>query len=261
MLPLGMALMSVIGVSAQSPLVFSGEYAQNFDGLGPDGTTLPEGWSAVRAAGSGTLNESLTPGITAGTATGGGIYNTGAFGEADRALGTLASGSTVPAFGLQLINHTGQTVDTLFLGARMEQWRSASSAATAERVVFEYSLNAADIGDLDALWTPLPSFDLQERFLDSTSAGALDGNLPEYQSALDTRIDTLSWAEAETLTLRWSDADAPSSDGLYALDDLLIRSSIQAVPEPAELSLLALGLGALTLGRRIPGRARGPSTS
>jgi hypothetical protein len=257
---LGIALLSIIQVSAQSALDFSGEYAEGFDSLGLEGTTLLDGWSAVRAAGSGTLGEALPLRTTTGTATSGGLYNTGSVGDTDRSLGTLASGSTVPAFGLQLINTSGQTVDTLFLSGRMEQWRSGSSAEVAESVLFEYSLNAAGIGDLDALWNPLPSFDLPERLLESTTAGALDGNLPENQWTLDTRIDSLDWAEATTLTLRWTDSDAPSSDGLYALDDLLIRSSVTAVPEPSTTATLALGLGVLALRRRFSRRTRTRAT-
>lgn len=235
-------------------LMFSGSYDEDFDGLGPSGTTLLPEWSAVRSAGSGTLGAPLSPRVTTGTATSGGIYNVGAAGDPDRALGSLASGSTVPAFGLQLINNTGSVIDALWLDATMEQWRSGSSASVVESVVFEYSLNALSLADSAALWTSFGALNLDEKLTTSTSAGALDGNLPDHQWLIGGELTGLNWSEDDTLTLRWSDADHPSSDGLYALDDFSIRSSVTSVPEPAGAGTLALGLGVLALVRRLSNR-------
>ena len=256
-LPYGAALLGVASIQAQ--VGFNGNYAENFDGMGPTGTELPEGWSALRHAGSGTLGAALTPGITSGTATGGGVYNTGATGDADRALGVLASSSTVPAFGLQLVNLTGAMVDQVTLSGVMEQWRTGSSATLAESVLFEYSLNAAGIGDAGALWTPFPGMDLAERVTSSTSAGAIDGNLPENQWALSGLLDGLNWAHQDVLTFRWSDADHTGSDGLYALDNLNVQASIAPVPEPAGVGSFAVGLAALWAWRRRFERPAPPS--
>jgi len=189
-LPIGTALFGVVSIHAQ--VSFTGSYLEGFDSLGPTGITLPLGWSAVRIGGSGTPGAELTPGVTAGTATGGGIYNTGSAGDSDRALGTLASASTVPAFGLQLRNETGSHVETMSLSGVMEQWRTGSSAVVDETVAFEYSLNAGGIGDNEASWIPLPGMNLEERLVFSTSAGAIDGNLPEHQLQLNKIVTGLN---------------------------------------------------------------------
>jgi len=255
-LSIGVAFLSATVQPAHAALVFSGSYEENFDSLGPSGTTLPSGWSAARVAGSGTIGSELTPRVTTGTATSGGIYNTGASGDPDRALGSLASGSTVPAFGLQLINNTGSVIEGLLLGGKMEQWRSGSSATVAESVLFEYSLNAVSIADPSALWSPFPSLNLEEKLIASSSAGAVDGNLAANQRSLISELAGLNWSDNDTLTLRWSDTDHISSDGLYALDDFSIQSSITPVPEPGSAGTFALGLGSLALFHRLSNRRR-----
>jgi hypothetical protein len=255
-LSIGVASLGATFQPAHAALVFSGSYEENFDSLGPAGTTLPSGWSAARIDGSGTIGSELSLRVTAGTATRGGIYNTGVAGDPDRALGSLASGSTVPAYGLQLINTTGSIIDGLLLGGTMEQWRSGSSATVAESVLFEYSLNAVSLADPNAHWTSFPSLNLEEKLITSTSAGAVDGNLPANQWSLNGELAGLSWSDNDTLTLRWSDTDDTSSDGLYALDNFLIQSSVTPVPEPASAGTFILGLGGLALFHRISSRRR-----
>jgi len=241
-IPIGAALMCVASLRAQ--VEFNGDYSQDFDVLGT-GSTLPDGWSAVRAAGSGAVGETLTPGITAGTATGGNVYNVGATGDSDRALGTLASSSTVPAFGLQLRNATGTTLDQLEVSGTMEQWRTGASDAVSESVVFEYSLNASGIDDGAAMWMAWPALDLNEKLVFSTSAGAVDGNSSDNQWGLGGSLTGLGWEDQGLLTLRWTDGDVSGSDGLYALDNLRLRGGISQVPEPSTYATIALGLGAL----------------
>jgi hypothetical protein len=242
-LPIGAVLLSAASLHAQ--LAFQGDYLETFDPLGPTGTTLPPGWSAVRHAGSGILGADLNPGVTAGTATGGGIYNVGTAGAPDRALGSLSSSSTIPRFGLHLLNASGSTYDTLTLGGVMEQWRTGSSAAALESLAFEYSLNASGIHDAAGLWTMFPDLNLSEKLAASTSSGAVDGNLPANQWNLSGLVTGLNWIPGQTLTLRWTDTDDPGSDGLYALDNFQLTASVTPVPEPAGLGTVALGLLAL----------------
>ncbi len=234
----------------EAAILFSGDYQENFDSLGTSGTTLPTGWTAFRWSGSGTIGAPITPGITAGTANSGGIYNTGASGDPDRALGTLASSSTVPMFGLQLLNNTGQDISSLYLTGILEQWRSGSNASQNESVVLEYSLDAASLLDDLALWSPLPGLNLDELLTTSTSAGALDGNHPDNQQSLTAELNGLVWSSDTTLSLRWFDSDNTGSDGLYALDNFRIQSTISAVPEPASTATLLIGLGCLGILHR-----------
>ena len=227
-------------LTSQAQISFNGSYRNNFDGLGPTGTSFDPGWSAVRTN-DGTA---LTLSVSAGGSTAGGIYNVGTAGDADRALGSLASSATVPRFGAQLQNMTGGLIADLTLSGVMEQWRTGGSATTDEVITFEYSLNAADLSDATATWVPVPGLDLNERLTSSTSGGAVNGNLAENRFNLSAVIGGLNWSDGGVLTIRWSDSDHTGSDGMYAVDDF----SVSAVPEPSTWALL--GLGALGLVRR-----------
>ena len=247
-LPIGAALVGVASVHAQ--IAFDGNYTQDFDVMGSSGTVLPEGWSAVRGAGSGVLGAPLTPAVTAGTATGGGVYNVGLSGDSDRALGSLASSSTAPVFGVQFANDTGSLVDSVSVWGVMEQWRTGSSATALESLVFEYSLNAVGVYDDGANWLALAPLDLTEALTFSTSAGAVNGNAQAQQREVSAALTGLDWQPGRQLTFRWSDTDVAGSDGLYALDNFRLQSAVAPVPEPCGLGTFGLGLAVLAAVRR-----------
>jgi trimeric autotransporter adhesin len=249
--PAGLCLLW--GLASHGQIAFNGTYVENFDALGASGTSYPDGWSAVRAAGSGTLGAPLALGLSTGSSTGGGVYNVGLSGDGDRALGSLSSAATVPRFGAQWRNDSSAAVTQLTLDATAEQWRSGASDSVNEVLVFEYSLNALDINDATALWTALPGFDLQEALTSSTSAGAVDGNLTENQVGMHAQITGLDWAPGGTLTFRWTDTDDAGSDGMYALDGLSLNS-VSAVPEPSVI-LLGAAAGLVLAARRRFGRS------
>ena len=231
-----------LNASGQTPVGFTGSYVENFDSMGA-GTNYSAGWTGVRYGGSGTLGATLDPVVTTGSSSGGGIYNVGAAADLDRALGVVASGSTVPRFGLQLVNNSGSTIDQISLSGVNEQWRTGNNSSVDETVAFEYSLNAADINDLGATFTAISTLDLLEIQTGSTSGGAIDGNAAANQAGISGLISGLNWADGATLTLRWSDLDAAGNDGMFALDNLSI--SAVAVPEPSTVALISLGALAL----------------
>jgi trimeric autotransporter adhesin len=242
-LTLSLGLMA--GLEAAAP--FAGSYAQNFDSMGPTGTELPQGWSGSNHRTDPVT--ALTLGITHGTTTSGGLYNVGASGDADRALGSLATGTVWPRFGVQFQNVSDEVYTDIQLGGVMEQWRRGGDASVIEVTEFEYSFDARDIDDGEAIWLRLPGMDLVERLVDSTSAGAVNGNDPENQLVISGLIGDAQWLPNGRFTLRWTDFDHPGSDGLYALDNF----TLTAVPEPSTYALL--GLGAIAwLARR--GRSR-----
>jgi hypothetical protein len=226
---------------AHAQIAFTGSYQQNFDILGTDTSWLP-GWSGVNATGS--PGTPLTLGITTGTTTSGGLYNVGSAGESDRAVGSLATGTVIPRFGVQFQNTSGTTFEGVQLGGVMEQWRSGSSATANEILTFEYSFNAQDIDDSLATWHTLAGMDLLERLTQTTTAAALNGNLPENQALLNGNIEDALWLDQGLLTLRWTDFNDTGSDGLYALDNFTL-SGMSVVPEPSVYALAGLGLLAL----------------
>jgi hypothetical protein len=236
------ALALTLSTLAQAQILFSGSYSNNFDGMRTNGVTYDSGWSAVRLSDGA----AITLAVSSGTSSAGGMYNVGSLGDADRALGSLASATTIPRFGAQLQNLTGALVTQLTLSGVMEQWRTGSSAATDENLTFEYSLNASGINDATATWVAAPGMDLHERLTTSTTAGAVNGNLPANQLQLSASLGGLNWGDGSVLTLRWTDQDHAGSDGLYALDNFSART----VPEPSTWALLAMGALAC-LGRRL----------
>jgi hypothetical protein len=236
-LTVGLALGLTAGVHAQ--IAFTGNYEENFDSLGPAGTSLMAGWYGVNAATS--PGAALTLGVTAGTATAGGLYNVGLAGETDRALGSLATGTVLPRFGAQFRNGAGSPFSTIEFSGTMEQWRSGSSATANESLLFEYSFNALGVDDASATWLPLPGLNLAEQLTATTSAAAVNGNLPENQLLVSGIISDANWLNDGILTIRWNDANDTGSDGLYALDNFRM-SGAAAVPEPSVSAAACLGL-------------------
>ena len=235
------AIAALCIVTAHGQIAFNGNYTENFDSMTPTGTDYVPGWTGIRYAGSGALGLTLAPGVSTGTSTGGGIYNVGAAGDTDRALGSLSSASTVPRFGAGFINASGATYTELTLSGVMEQWRSGSSATANETLPFEFSLNATGINDETATWTAAPGFDLLEKLVTTTSAAAVDGNLADNQTPINVTLSDLNWQDGQVLTFRWTDRDDTGSDGMYALDNFSLAGVTTPVPEPAAWGLLLVG--------------------
>lgn len=194
-------------------------HSQDFDGMGATGTAYPTGWIGARVAGSGTAGQALNPVVSDGGANSGAVYNVGTTASSERALGTLSSGSTVPAFGASFLNSTGGSITGFSINAFLEQWRSGSVATVNEVVRFQYSFNATSISDANATWDSITSLNLNEILTTTTAAAAVDGNLPANRQAISGSASGLSWTAGSTLWIRWRDTDDTGNDGLYAVDD------------------------------------------
>lgn len=208
------------------------EYLENFDGMASTSNYL-QGWSGVRASGTGAVGEALNLLVSDGSNNAGGVYNVGTTSESDRAMGSLGSNSTVPAFGAFLRNETGASITKLVLSGISEQWRAGTNATANERSFFEYSLDATSL--TTGTWTKVSEFDLVELATTTTTAAALNGNAPENRTEINATIDGLAWATGSTIWIRWTDDNAVGSDGLLAIDDLKIvatTGSATVLPEP-----------------------------
>lgn len=203
-----------------------GAYQQNFDEMGQAGTALPTGWTAVRLAGSGLTNQALVPVVSTGNSTSGAVYNVGSASSADRALGSLSSSTTIPAFGVVFKNTSGAAITQLKIDAVMEQWRSGSRDDRLESLEFEYSTNATSI--FSGTWVAIPSLDLVEKLTATNIAEAVDGNQAANRTPVSGTF-SVSLADGATLYLRWKDTDVTGSDGLYALDDLTVTPTYNVV--------------------------------
>ncbi len=213
-----------------------GAYTQNFDTLPAGGTfTLPNngpfgladapvlagglgGWSFAKYEGTGTVALFR---VDAGSSTSGSVYSYGTGTATDRALGLLASGTTIARFGSALVNNTGQTITQFTLSYTGEEWRRGSAAAN--KLTFEYATDATDINT--GTFTAAPALDFTAPNTTGTSV-AVDGNAAANRTAVSATVTGLNWAPGQTLTLRWTDVNDSGNDDGLAVDDLSFTTPI-----------------------------------
>ncbi|SDY08204.1 T9SS type A sorting domain-containing protein [Hymenobacter psychrophilus] len=224
---LGLALgLAATAATAQTvtPVSFNGTaaYTQNFDGMGTAGVTYPAGWGAVRLSGTGAANTPLDLSATIGDAISGGVYNVGSNNDPDRALGSIASGSTVPAFGAAFTNGSSAAVTSLTIAFRTEQWKSGSALDITEVLAFEYSLDATSLST--GTWTAVPALNVIEVANSNTGGTPLDGNAAANSANVTAGITGLNWAAGRTMWIRFKDTNDGGTDALLAVDNFSLRS-------------------------------------
>lgn len=174
-------------------------------------TTIP-GWYSTRTTlltGTGSSNT-------------GGQYSFGAASSTERALGSVASGSTTTIhYGVRLKNETGGIITSLTVAYTGEQWRNGGNT-TPHKLEFSYQTGAGPLENLTAgTFTDVDALDFTGPIATST-AGALDGNAAENRVQLTSAINGLSLQPGEEILLRWSDVDNSGSDHGLAIDDVSI---------------------------------------
>ena len=215
----------MIGVCSYGQITISAlntPYTQNFDAMGATGTTYPTDWTGIRAAGSGTANQVLNPVVTDGTSNSGAVFNIGTNSANDRALGSLASGTTIPAFGATFKNTSGGLISKISISGIMEQWRTGTDATTTENLTFSYSLDATSLNT--GVWTTVSGLNLVEKLITTTTSAAVDGNLAANKTSISSDI-SLAWANNSNLWIKWTDANEAGSDGAYAIDDFSLTAT------------------------------------
>ncbi len=207
-LSFGQTPISLIGVNVP--------YSEDFDGMGSTETTFIPGWTAIDV----NTGTTLSMGVTNGSIPAGNAYNVGLVGSEERAFGTLADGTTVPALGAVFVNNTGNTVSKISIQTRMEQWRAADNSSVNETVGFSYSLNASSLNT--GTWTTVTALDLKEKLTSTTSAAGVNGSLASNYTLLSNIITGLNWANGANLWIKWTDVNDAGSNGLYAIDNFSI---------------------------------------
>ena len=209
-----------------------GAYTQNFNALPASGTFVlsgpgPHSLAAVpiNAVGLSGWSIALVPGSTSpdakfavstGSSTGGSAYSYGASGQAERALGSLASGSVISRFGAIFVNNTPSTITRVTLAYTGEQWRYGGSA-TSNALRFSYAIGAADIGD--ASFTDVDALSFTSPIVTGTT-GSRDGNALANRTLIVNTIAGLAWVPGQTLVIRWTDENESGNDNGLAIDDL-----------------------------------------
>ena len=180
-----------------------------------------------------------------GSANSGGLYSYGV--DADRALGSLASGSTgTMVFGLRMKNQTGNTITSVTVSYTAEQWRVASTVPNFLKCFYKIDatldgLNPDELTNKTG-YISVADLDVESVKLNGT-ATKLDGNLPENKKQFSATINVV-WKAGEELFFRWDDDDQQGSDHGLALDDLRISFSNvdNAAPEVLQAQFVSANL-------------------
>ena len=189
---------------------------QDFDTLAASGTatTLPDGWYLAESGSNADTSYTASD----GAANSGDTYSYGASGSGERAFGSLRSGSLVPMIGAQLRNDSGQALSEIAIAYTGEQWR-LGTAGRSDSLQFEYSLNAASLGDGSASWVALAALDFASP-VTTGSIGALNGNAATNRTAVSGSITGINLAAGASLWVRWVDTNASGADDGLAIDDI-----------------------------------------
>jgi len=251
------ALIAALGAGAHAQVIFSGSpLSETFDTLASSGTANPwannstlTGWNIAT-----TLSSITTYRSDNGSDTNGGMHSYGATGTSERAMGFIASnayaasGSKAIFFGAQVVNNASGAVDSFTLQYNGEQWRQNGNQ-NAQKLIFEYSLNATSINDVAATWVAVTSLDFTGPVVGSSGA-AIDGNttgrVAVNSGAIAENLAS-NWNVGNSLWIRWTDTNDSSNDHGLAIDD--VRLSANVVPEPFSM-IAGLGAAAALVRRR-----------
>jgi len=233
----------------------SGSYSQNFNGLGTNSVpsifpasngvqvslgaitaNTVNGWYGARIAGSGTTATDLL--ANAGTTSTGTLYSFGNTNDANRALGTIATGTTTMAFGALIKNDTGGTITNVKVSFTAEFWRNAipsSSGSSAETNVLVFGY-----GKIDGTSNSTSNFLISSNALSQTNLNItgpapvpwgtspvnLDGSLPSNQVAFSNVAVPLSLASGEMAFVRWQDKDNTGFDAGIGMDNFTLSYEV-----------------------------------
>lgn len=220
---------------------FATPYTQNFDSLSNDSSWANThamniaGWT-IFEKGTGAAADQMYK-VNHGSRNNGETYSYGAINSNDRALGSIASGTNVPSFGITFENNTGSDIATVNVSFVGEQWRSGDAAATApDSTIFEYSTTATGINDSNNVWTDVSTLMLNTPNPTATT-GATDGNDASFKVNVSGSFN-VTVPNGSKLYIRWRDINKAGTDDGLAIDDLSIGFVPLSNDKPIVLNLL-----------------------
>ena len=188
-----------------------------------NGTNLT-GWQHANLGGT---SADLVFAVDNGGSSSGGSKSYGVTGSSNRALGSLSTGSAIPAFGLVLVNNTAGPLTTVSLNYTGQQWRNGGSG-TPNQLLFSYQVGGADI--TAGTFTTESSLNFNNP-ISGGLAAALDGTLPANQLAVTSTFQLNSnWLPGQTLVIRWNDVNDSGNDEGMAIDDLSFSATGPVAP-------------------------------
>lgn len=217
-------------------------YAQ--ESISTKGTAVTQNFNSLNATGTASFTNNSTlkgwylwktnpyqalPDVLAdsGTLSSGRVYSLGNGGSTERAMGSLASGSTDRVcYGWRLKNTTGTAIDRLEISYYGEQWRVAGTADN--RLWFYYKIDS----QIDSLtynelkfangMTPRTKLDFVSPVL-GTSAKALNGNDTANRRLMKDTLNISLPANYEIFMV-WIDSNDVGSDNMLAIDDISVTA-------------------------------------
>ena len=165
----------------------------------------------------------------------GDTYSYGGAGSAERAFGSLRSNALIPRFGAHFTNNTGHPIHALQVSYVGEQWRLGATGREADRLDFQLSTNATDLGG--GSWTDYDLLDFSSPVTSGT-VGALNGNAAANRAVLSHTITGLDIPNGGSFWIRWVDADVPDAHDGLAVDDF----SLTPYTAPTAISLSGTSL-------------------
>jgi DNA/RNA endonuclease YhcR with UshA esterase domain len=202
-------------VSAVSLSKMESPYTQDFDSLVITGTSsaLPYGWAIYETG----TNANATYAADSGSSSSGNTYSYGHKNNTNRALGSLASGSLIPNYGVTARNNTGRVINSLRIKYTVEQWRLGTATRGFPDSVHAYiSTDATNLGS--GTWTELKSLTFTSPVVSGT-AGIMDGNNSANQSKVNATLTGFSLNPGKLFWLKWSDPNVLSNDDGLAIDN------------------------------------------
>jgi hypothetical protein len=220
-------------------------YTQDFNGLPSTGTFTMTGFGvgpyylstpAVNASNLAGWQHTLLPGGSAadlvfavdnGGSSSGGVKSYGTTASTNRALGSLATGSSIPCFGAVFVNNTGGPLTSVDISYTGQQWRLGGSG-TPNQLAFSYALNGTSITNGTFVSVPDLNFNNPVSF---GTAASLDGTQQANQSRISAVFPIgTNWMPGQTLVIRWTDVNDAGNDEGMAIDDFSFKALAPQAP-------------------------------
>jgi hypothetical protein len=238
-----------ISLSGGSPV-----YTSDFDIMGSAGTAPPTGWfvgTSLSPTTTGT-NGTFTAGavvVDNGGSNAGANRNYGTTAAADRALGSIASGTgNTRVTEARFINSTGLTITNIDISFFGEQWRTGGSNQLVNTLPLFFGTDGTNFTATGISFST-PIFGVNSGGTATGGGNSLDGNLAANRASVSGSIASLSIADGTVFYLRWVDINEVGNDAGVAIDDLTLTAF--TIPEPSTMLLVGAGLvGLLALRRR-----------
>ncbi len=215
-------------------------YQQDFNSISNTGTSNP--WTDNETILGWYSNRIIYRADNGGSNTGA-IYSYGSTESTERALGSVASGSTNTIYyAARFVNNSSEKITRVSINFIGEQWRNGGNTSQ-HKLEFAYKIGTIDSLDslADMNFIPQSELDFISPIVGST-ASALNGNATENQSVLSSTF-SVSLNIGEEIWFRWKDINDGGSDHGLAIDDFNITFTGEIPTVATKLGITSINQG------------------